>query len=112
MADHNFKTSTKKVTLNKARDIGSAKKLNYLSEKIKLISTNGLTKFLINKYSILSDANFFSLDELQNYLVFISIAKYQFLVLQLKCIYRHLKKYQEKVSKIHPHEIIVFFQSD
>ena len=57
-----------------------------MSEKIKLISTNRLTKVLISKYSILIDVKYFSLDELQNYLVFISIAKFYFLVLQLKRI--------------------------
>ena len=41
-------------------------KLNELSEKVKLISIKGLTKYLINKYSILDGAKYFSSDILQN----------------------------------------------
>ena len=41
-------------------------KLNELSEKVKLISTKGLTKYLINKYSILDSAKYFSSGILQN----------------------------------------------
>ena len=41
-------------------------KLNELSEKVKLISTKGLTKYLINKYSILDGAKYFSSGILQN----------------------------------------------
>ena len=44
----------KTVTLNK-------NELNELSKKIKSISTKGLTKGLINKFSILNGAKYFSL---------------------------------------------------
>ena len=53
----------KTVTLNK-------NELNELSKKIKSISTKGLTKDLINKFSILNGAKYFSLGIFQNYLVF------------------------------------------
>ena len=36
-----------------------------------IISTKGLTADLVNKYSILNEAIYFSLNELQNYLVFV-----------------------------------------
>ena len=45
------------------------KKTNGLS-KIKLISTKGLTKDLINGHSILNEVKHFAEDEPQNYLVF------------------------------------------
>ena len=48
---------TKKVTSNKTRHISVEKKLNDLAEKVKLISTKGLTKYLINDYSILNEKN-------------------------------------------------------
>ena len=38
--------------------------------KVKLISTRGLTKDLINKYCIIKSGKHFSLDGSQNYLVF------------------------------------------
>ena len=44
--------------------------MNYL-KKVKAISTEGLTKDLINKCSILNAAKYFSLGIFQNYLVFI-----------------------------------------
>ena len=34
--------------------------LNELSDKVKAISTKGLTKYLINKFSILNGAKYFS----------------------------------------------------
>ena len=48
----------KKADLNK----------NELSEKFKLISMKGLTKDLINKFSILNGAKYFTLGIFQNYL--------------------------------------------
>ena len=46
---------TKKVTSNKIRHMKVEKKLNGLAEKVKVISTKGLTKDLINNYSILNE---------------------------------------------------------
>ena len=46
-------------------------KLDDLSKKVKITSTKGLRKDLINKYSIFNGAKKFSSDGLQNYLVFI-----------------------------------------
>ena len=45
--------------------------MNELSEKIKAISTKGLTKDLINKFSIINDSKDFYSVIFQNYLVFI-----------------------------------------
>ena len=49
--------------------------LNQLSKKVKAISTKGLTKDLINKFSILNGAKTFSSGIFQNYLVFIPAKK-------------------------------------
>ena len=50
---------------------------NELDElSVELISTKGLTKDLINGYSILKGAKYFSSGVLQNYLVFVSAKKY------------------------------------
>ena len=59
----------KNVTSNK-------NELNVLSKKLKAISTKGLTKDLINKFSILNEAKYFSSGIFQNYLVFIPVKKY------------------------------------
>ena len=67
----NKKNFNKKSTLNKTRHVEVKNKLDELSEKVKITSTKGLTKHLIGKYSILNGAKYFSLDGLQNYLVFI-----------------------------------------
>ena len=61
----------KNVTSNKNQ-------LNELSKKVKVISTKGLTKDLINKFSILNGAKLFSLGIFLNYLVFISKIHYIF----------------------------------
>ena len=50
-------------------------KLNKLSEKVEVISTKGLTKDLINKYSILNGTKYFSSDGLKNDLVFIPASR-------------------------------------
>ena len=63
--------SLKNVTSNKNQ-------LNELSKKVKVISTKGLTKDLINKFSILNGAKLFSLGIFLNYLVFISKIHYIF----------------------------------
>ena len=47
--------------------------MNY--QKKLTISTEGLTKDLINTFSILNGANYFSLRIFQNYLVFIPAKK-------------------------------------
>ena len=61
---------------NKLKDVTSNKnELNELSEKVKAISTTGLTKDLINKLSILNGAKYFSSGIFQNYLVFIPAKK-------------------------------------
>ena len=64
-----FNDKTKDVTSNK-------NELNELSKKVKAISTKGLTKDLINKFSILNGAKYFSSGIFQNYLVFTPAKKY------------------------------------
>ena len=49
--------------------------MNY-QKKVEAISTKGLTKDLINKFSIYNGAKYFSLEAFQNYLVFIPAKKY------------------------------------
>ena len=51
-------------------------KLNEISEKVKGRSTKRLTKDLMNKFSILNEAKYFSSGIFQNYLVFIPAKKY------------------------------------
>ena len=46
------------------------KKLNDPAEKVKLVSTKGLTKDLINNYSILNGGKYFGENGSENYLVF------------------------------------------
>ena len=47
-----------------------------MSRKVKTISTQGLTKDLISKFSVLNGTDYFSSGIFQNYLVFISVKKY------------------------------------
>ena len=62
---------------NKVKDVTSNKnESNELSKKVKAISTKGLTKDLINKFSILNGAKHFSSGIFQNYLVFTPAKKY------------------------------------
>ena len=57
---------------NKLKDVTSNKsELNELSRKVKAISTKGLIKDLIDKFSILNRAKYFSSGIFQNYFVFI-----------------------------------------
>ena len=51
--------------------IPNKNELNELSKKVKAISTKGLTKDLINKFTVLNGAKYFSSEIFQNYLVFI-----------------------------------------
>ena len=64
-----FDNKVKNVTSNKNES-------NELLKYVKAISTKGLTKDLINKFSILNEPIYFSLGIFQNYLVFIPAKKY------------------------------------
>ena len=64
-----FDIKLKNVTSNKIE-------LNELSKNVKAISTEGFTKCLINKFSILNGAKYFSFGIFQNYLVSILAKKY------------------------------------
>ena len=46
--------------INKTKDVLVENELNELAEKVNAISTRGLTKDLINKFSILNEAKYFS----------------------------------------------------
>ena len=62
---------------NELKDVTSNKnEWNKLSKKVKAISTKELTKGLINKFSILNGARYFSSGIFQNYIVFIPAKKY------------------------------------
>ena len=68
---------TKKTDFdNKLKDVTSNEnESNELSKNVKAISTEGLAKDLINKFSILNGAKYFSLFIFQNCLVFIPAKK-------------------------------------
>ena len=63
-----FDSKLENVTLNKSE-------FNILSKYVKAISTKGLTKDLINKFSILNRAKYLFSGVFQNYLVFIPAKK-------------------------------------
>ena len=67
--DYKLKKSNKDVTANK-------NELNELSKEVKVISTKGLTKNLINRFSILDEAKSFSSGIFHIYLVLIIAKKY------------------------------------
>ena len=68
--DDKLKNSYKKVTLNKVKDELTRNELNKLSEKFERKSRTGLTKGLIDKYSINSSGKYSGENISQNYLVF------------------------------------------
>ena len=74
--DDKLKNLNKKVTLNKTKHAFVANKLIELSEKVKPISTKGLIKDLINKFSILNGVKYFSSGIFKNYLLFIQAKQY------------------------------------
>ena len=62
---------------NKLKDVTSNKnELNEPSKNVKAISTKRLIKNLINKFSILNRAKYFSFRIFQNYLIFVPAEKY------------------------------------
>ena len=74
--DNKLKYLNKNVTSNKTKHVLVENELNELSEKVKAISTKGLTKDLINRYKILNDAKYFYSGIFQNYLLFVPAKKY------------------------------------
>ena len=56
--------------------LSNKNELNELSKKVTVISTKGLTKDLLGKFSIINGAKYFSLGIFQNCLVFIPAIKY------------------------------------
>ena len=74
--------------------------INY-QKKVKAILRKGLTKDLINKFSIVNGAKYFSSGIFQNYLVLISAKKtLNILVTPLRLICGNLMEYQKKILKI------------
>ena len=91
----------KKITLNETKNVLFRNELDELLGKVGLISTKVLAKDLINRYSILNDAKYFSWGVLHNYLVFVSANKYlKILGAPLRFIHCNLKDSQNKVLKI------------
>ena len=72
-----------------------------------IISTKGLTADLVNKYSILNEAIYFSLNELQNYLVFVVALHLQI----IEVIHGSQKEYQKKVLHLHLQQTKVQIQN-
>ena len=61
---------------DKLKNVASNKnELNEIPKKIKAIATNALTKDLMNKFSILNGARYFSSGVFPNYLVFILVKR-------------------------------------
>ena len=73
--DDKLKNVEEKLTLNKIKDVLVQNESNKLLEKVKLISTKGLTKDLTNWYIVLNDAKYFSLAESKNQLIFPTLPK-------------------------------------
>ena len=74
--------------------------MNYQKKLKKEMSTKGLIKDLINKYSILNGAKYFSLEVLKTYLIVTSVNKYfKLLVTQLKFIRGNLMESQENSTE-------------
>ena len=73
--DDKLKNAEEKLTLNKIKDVLVQNESNKLLEKVKLISTKGLTKDLTNWYIVLNDAKYFSLAESKNQLIFPTLPK-------------------------------------
>ena len=53
--------------------------MNDLEKKVKIISTKRLKADLLNKYSVLNGAKYFSSDRLQNYLVSVSTNRIEYI---------------------------------
>ena len=69
--DKKLKNFHKNVTSNKSKHVLVENELNELSEKVKAISIKGLTKDLINKFSIFNGPKHFSSRIFQSDLAFI-----------------------------------------
>ena len=65
-----------KMKSNSVKKTDNNTKITEIEKKIKSISTKGLTKDLIDKFSIVNGAKYFSSGMFQNYLVFIPAIKY------------------------------------
>ena len=87
--DNKLKKSNKNVTSSKFNELNELQEFNELSEKVKAISAKGLTKDLINKFSILNGARVF-----QNYLVVILPKNTH------NIIHGNLMEFQENIENI------------
>ena len=75
--------------------------LNEISKKVKAKSTKGLTKDLINKFSILNGAKYFPSGIFQNYLAFIpATKKVSILIALIELILGNLIECQKKILKM------------
>ena len=69
--DDKLKNLNKNLSWNKTKHVLVENELNELSEKVKAISTKGLTKDLLHKFNIFNGSKYFCLGI--NYLVFIPV---------------------------------------
>ena len=96
-----LKNFNKRITSNKAKHVLLENGLNELSEKVKAISTKGLTKDLINKFSILNGAKCFYSGILQIILYLYQLKNsLNILVILLGFIRGNLMECQKKILKI------------
>ena len=96
-----LKSSNEKVTWNKTKHVLVENILDKLSKKVEVVSTKGLAKDLLNKYTILNGAKCFSSGIVQNYSAFISTKNVLgFLLAQLKLIFGNIVEFQKKLLKI------------
>ena len=97
-----LKNLNKNVTANKNES-------NELSKKVKAISTKWLTKDLINKFSILNGAKYFSSITFQNCLVFIPAKKYiKYFSGTARITLGNLMECQKKILKIQLNQAAIF----
>ena len=80
--------------------------LGELSKQIKAVSTKRLTKYLVDKFSILNEGKYFPLGMFQNYLVFIQANKY------IKCFHGTTQIYSRKSTGMSGESIENITKSD
>ena len=80
--------------------------LGELSKQIKAVSTKRLTKYLVDKFSILNEEKYFPVGMFQNYLVFIQANKY------IKCFHGTTQIYSRKSTGMSGESIENITKSD
>ena len=80
--------------------------LGELSKQIKAVSTKRLTKYLVDKFSILNEEKYFPVGMFQNYIVFIQANKY------IKCFHGTTQIYSRKSTGMSGESIENITKSD